>query len=274
MTLSSAWACRPGAKPSHDAAPVTSKRGDRVVVEPRAAEFHEARVLAVEHDRLRLELLASRESLSVASSDVYRLPPPPAKLEPNGFAICHHAQEWVGCRLLRRSGPSFSVRTLTGASLELGPAALLAPSALTELNLRQAFVRADRRLQFQQEAERAGPPLAPSSFRPQARQRVVARRSGGWYSAVIQEVDHDFVYVTFATSAARERLPLGELIPEPPWPAPPGRGDYVLVRPLAPAEPWPTLRVAGVGDREFHVAGPLGDERVVSHRDVIPLGQR
>lgn len=274
FALGPLWACRPGTKPVPHEPIAALKRGDRVVVESRAAEFHEARVLATEREHLRLELLAKRESVSVAVGDVYRLPPPPAKPESNSYAICHVEEAWLGCKVLRSANDALSVLTLSGTTIELEPSALLLPSALTELNLRQAFSRADTRLRFLQEAERAGQPLAPSGFRPQAHSRVIVRRAGAWYSAVAQEVDHDAVYVTFADSAARDRVSADEVIPEPPWPNPPARGEFALVRPPAPAEPWPTLRVASVADREFHVAGPLGDERVVTHRDLVPLGRR
>jgi hypothetical protein len=69
----------------------------------------------------------------------------------------------------------------------------------------------------------------------------------------------------------REQVPLAELLPEPPQATQPARGDFVLVRPASPAEPWRTLRVLSATDREFRVGGPGSDERVVSLRDLLPL---
>jgi hypothetical protein len=267
------WACRPGNNPPHQE-PVASalKRGEHVVVEPRAAEFLEARVLSVDQTRLRLELIASRESISAATGDVYRLPASAAKLDANTFAICKLESAWVGCKVLHVNGDTLSALTLMGATLELPRTNLLAATPLSELNLRQAFSRAETRLRFQTEAERAGQPVAPPGFRLQPHQRVIVRRAGAWYSAVVQEAKDEVVYVTFATSATHERVAPNDVVPEPPWPAQPARGDYVLVRPLGPAEPWPTLRVAGISEREFHVVDALGDERVVTHRDLLLLG--
>jgi hypothetical protein len=273
ICLSSVWACRPGGESRpHSQAPSAPARGDRVVVEPRAAEFFEGRVLSVNAERFRVEPVAGGEPLSVSRADVYALAAEREPLKPGQLAICKKGALWVGCRVERAPGDHFEVVTLDGANASVPRASALAPSASTELNLKQAFARSAQRLEFERGAERASVPVSPPSFVPSLHARVLVRRAGGWHSGVIQELHDRTAYVAFAPDGVREQISRTQLMPEPPYPTQPVRGDFVLVRPASPAEPWRTLRVLGATDREFRVGGPGSDERVVSVRDLVPLG--
>jgi len=243
-----------------------------VVVEPRAAEFFEGRVLSVNADRFRVEPVGGGEPLSVSRADVYALGVGRAALKPGQLAICKRETGWAACRIESVQSDRLDVSTLDGVSASLPPAAALAPSASTELNLKQAFARSTQRLEFERGAERASVPVSPSGFVPVPRGRVLVRRAGGFYSGVIQELREKSAYVAFAPDGVREQVARSALLPEPPYPAQPTRGDFVLVRPDSPSEPWRTLRVLGTTDREFRVGAPGSDERVVSARDLIPLG--
>ena len=101
--------------------------------------------------------------------------------------------------------------------------------------------------------------------------RLVARRSGGWFSGVVSDVRDQTAHVAFAPDNVSEPIAVYDLVPEPPASSAPARGDFVLVRPASPAEAWPTLRVAGLEGRDFRVVGPDGQARVVGARDVLPL---
>jgi hypothetical protein len=267
------WACRPGgeSRPSLEAARLPA-RGDRVVVEPRAAEFFEGRVLSVSGERLRVEPTGGGEPLSVSRADVYALSKEVGALKPGQLAICKREAAWAACRIEQTLGDRFEVTTLDGASASVPRAAALTPSASTELNLKQAFARSTQRLEFERGAALASLPVSPSGFVPSLHSRVLVRRAGGWYSGVIQELHDKTAYVAFAPDNVREQVVRAALLPDPPYPTQPVRGDFVLVRPASPAEPWPTLRVLGTTDREFRVGAPGRDERVVSVRDLVPLG--
>lgn len=243
-----------------------------MVVEPRAAEFFEGRVLSVNADRFRVEPSGGGEPLSVSRADVYALAAARPAPKAGQLAICKREATWAGCRIERAFGERLDVITLEGASVSIPLTAALTPSASTELNLKQAFARSAARLDFARGAERAGTPSSPPGYVPVPRGRVLVRRGGGWYSGVIQELHDKSAYVAFAPDGVREQIARSELLPEPPYPAQPARGDFVLVRPDSPSEPWRTLRVLGTNDREFRVGAPGSDERVVSVRDLVPLG--
>ena len=251
-----------------DAGAPLLRRGDLVVVEARAAEFFEARVLGIVKDRVRVQPEAGDEPRSVAMSDLYPLGGARSSASPGAFAICRQATRWHACRQEPSKKGTFT--TLDGVTLAPAAADVLAASELTQLNLREAFKKAENRLRFQSEANRAGEPEVPRGFRPLTHARVVARRAGGWYSATVEDVGEREVVIALS-GGARERVGVGELVPEPPSPRQPSRGDFVLVRPLSPSEPWQVARVAAVTEREFRVAQPNADERVVGLRDVLLL---
>jgi len=246
-------------------------RGDRVVVEATAAEFFEARVLQATKESLRVAP-AEGEPISVAPGDVYRLPQAAGRFDVGAFAICNLEDAWVGCRIESRAPTGFVVSTTTGKRAELSSRALLQPSAVTELNLRNRFARAAARAAFLEAVARAGAPAAPPGYRPVPRARVVAKREGGWYTAVVEAVDRDGASVTFSADAWNTRVGLADLVPEPTSANPaPARGDFVLLRPSSPAEPWAPARVLGMVDDAIKVTNVEGTERLVSVRDVLTL---
>lgn len=241
-----------------------------MVVEVRAAEFFEARVLSADKGRVRVLPQGGGEPLSVAASDLYPLTAR-SNVAPGAFAICHHDARWQACRQTSSGKDGANFITLEGVNVRASGGDVLAASPSTELNLRQAFKRAEKRLSFLSEASRAGNPEAPPGFRPSVHARVVVRRAGGWYSATIEEVnDHDLT-ISLPADGARERVAPGEVVPEPPAPRQPSRGDFVLVRPLSPSEPWQVSRVVASAEREFRVAQPDVEERLVGLRDLLPL---
>jgi hypothetical protein len=272
MLVVGVWACRPGGDSSPKSQAIRAPaRGDHVVVEPRAAEFFEGRVLSVNGERLRVEPLGGGEPLSVSRADVYPLPALPSALSPGQFAICRDSASPSGCRVEQVSSEGVSATLLSQHKVSLARSAVLAPSASTELNLKQAFARNAARLEFERDAARAAIPVSPPGFLPAPHARVLVHRAGGWYSGVVHELREKVAYVAFAPDSVREQVPRSELLPEPPYATQPTRGDFVLVRPASPAEPWRTLRVLGTSERDFRVGAPGNDERVVSIRDLVPL---
>ncbi|HET9960248.1 MAG TPA: hypothetical protein VFQ61_37415 [Polyangiaceae bacterium] len=251
-------------------------RGDRVLVEARAAEFFEARVLTQQGDRLRLLRASGEDDLWVSRADVYRLPPE-SKGHAGPWAICSNEIEpgsgpsWIGCRITKESGDRLNVEMLDGRSLTLANRSVLRASPLTEMNLRRAFEQARARRDFLDRAAHAGRPHVPTGFRALPRMRVLALRRGGWYLGTVRELHKDGVDVAFESKTQYERIPAADLVPEPPMSEAPLRGSFALVRPLSPFDAWPVLRVAGVSDREFRVVNESGEERVVAPRDIVPL---
>jgi hypothetical protein len=254
------------------------ERGDRVVVEPLGGEFFEGRVLSVMPERLRIERGRTGEALTVAANDVYRLPAALAANEAGRLAICSVEATWIGCRIESSGGPEVTVRTLDDRTLALSRSAVLAPSSVTELNLRQRFERRAARAQFVEAAARAGEPLAPPGYRPQPQARVIAERQGGWWSAVVlgmsddEDEDEREVTVRFSSDGLEQTVPARSVVPEPVQSPAPARGAFVLIRPISPAEAWKRVRVLSAIEDEAKVIDQDGSERTVAFRDVLALG--
>lgn len=258
---------------------VPPSRGETVVVEQTAAVFFEARVVAAEGGRLRVQAADGDETTTVSASDVYRLVPAATAeggertaLQPSAYAICRSApQRWVACRVERATDALVTAVTDAGERLELTRDAVLAPSPVTELNLRRHFERTRERREFAEARARAGEPRAPADYRPLPRERVLARAEQGWYTAYVREVGDDGVSVTWQSDRAVSVVSTEAVVPEPPYPAEFRRGDFVLVRPPTPALPWEAVLVRAVGQDELRVVDIEGRQRSVSAREVVPL---
>jgi hypothetical protein len=267
------WACRSAGgdtSPSAAVVPLVS-RGDHVVVEPRAAEFFEGRVLSIGKSELRIEPVGKHEGILVSVSDVYALVKEAPAVKPGQFAICRVGERWIGCRVEASHEDGIDVLALNGAEVRLAKNSLLAASAATELNLRRAFGKVSSAAAFAAAAGSAGRPSAPANYRVTSRSRVVARRPAGWFSGIVADVHDDGAHVLFAGENVSEQVPLGDIVPEPPTAVLPARGDFALIRPVSPAEPWQAMRVLGPEQREFKVVGADSISRVVPARDVLPL---
>lgn len=273
LVAAALWACRSAGGDASTSAPVAPvSRGDHVVVEPRAAEFFEGRVLSIGKSELRLEPVGKHEGILVAVSDVYPLTKRSPLVKPGQLAICRVNERWLGCRVdaLREDG--VDILALDGTRAHLAKSSLLAASPATELNLRRAFGKVSSSVAFAAAAASAGRPAAPPGYRVTARSRVVARRALGWFSGVVADVHDDGAHVLFAAENVPEQVALRDIVPEPPSGALPARGDFALIRPVSPAEPWQAMRVLGPEQRDFKVVGADAVARVVPPRDVLPLG--
>src|SRR6187431_1646488 len=120
------WACRSAGSDVSTSAAVTAlvSRGDHVVVEPRAAEFFEGRVLSIGKSELRIEPVGKHEGILVSVSDVYALPKDSPVVKPAQFAICRVEQRWLGCRVEAVREDGVDVLALDGATLHLARKAL------------------------------------------------------------------------------------------------------------------------------------------------------
>jgi hypothetical protein len=269
LSLTRCKASPEGPAPSTTARSI--QRGDRVMVEPRAAEFFEGTVLAATAGQLRVAPSDGQEPLRVALADAYRLPAQNVSARVGQLAVCRIEGRWLGCRVASVAAPALQVRTSDGVTHAMKHDALLLPSPLTELNLERHFARAAERSAFFAAAEAAGEPLAPVGFRSLPKARVIVRRRGAWESAVVSEVGKKDIYVTFTSDGLKESATSDLIIPEPPYPAPPRRGHFALVRPTSPSEAWQRVQVTASTEGAFKVRDAEGAVRVVGERDLVPL---
>jgi hypothetical protein len=268
----------PGCRRERAPAPAASsketiKRGDAVVFEVMAAEFREGRVLEADSGRLRIEPAEGGDSLWTASSDVYSLADA-ADPAPGDFAICRNAvREWSSCRVRSTAASRFEVELADQRQLSLGADAVLAARPVTVLNIKRHFERTRERRTFRESFSRAGDPKRPPQWVPGPHARVMARLDGKWYQARIHEYDDEVPRVRLPLDDRITELRLEDLAPDLPYDTSAvKRGDFVLLRPNGPAEPFRAVEVRSLGDKELRVADGEGNLRTVSARDVVPLG--
>ena len=253
--------------------PAAFARGDRVVAEQAGAEFFEGRVLAADGDHLRVQAVGGNDSLNVLASDVYRLPQPERELLPNQLAICGRDTAWVPCRVTTVSGATLHASNSLGAAFDVGRDQVLVPSPLTELNLKRHFARSEAQLAFTRSAERAGEPRPEPGWHVGLHERVLVKRGADWFTGYVRELSEDGAEVTLSANAQRLSVPFGALAAEPPssFVNELRHGDFVLVRPDTPSDPWPRWQVRAVNGAEIKLNDASGSTRSASVREVVPL---
>jgi hypothetical protein len=223
---------------------------------------------------MRVDAPIGAEPSWIASADAYApgLKTPPAA---GSYAICQRRDAWLPCQIDGVDGGRVQAHDASGRTLDVGLAQLIAPRAMTELNLKRHFQSAAGRKAFEAAVAVAGSPPRADGWLPMPRSGVIARREGRYYSAEIYEFDEEVPRVRFALDGRVTEIPVSELYPEPPYDL--GqlrRGDFVLRRPPGPPEPWQPVQVRSLGNAELRVANLEGEVAAVPVRDVIPLGEK
>lgn len=251
------------------------QRGDSVVVEATAAHFFEGRVLAVEAGRLRVQTTDGSDSVNVALNDAYRLPPPLYEPRVGAFAVCGRNEAWIACRISEVASPALTASDASGATFPVDRSHLLAPSPLTELNLKRYFAKQEADLEFKRNAAGAGNPKPQPGWHASKHERVLAKVGAEWFTAYVQELEKDGVSVTLAGSRVPTTLPPSALAAEPPssFASDLHRGDFVLVRPESSSEPWQPRLVRSLNGTELKIVDAAGTVKTTSPREVVPLGQ-
>ncbi len=243
-------------------------RGDRVVVEPVAAEFFEARVLEIKDAVARVQVLPKKDMKLVATSDLYRVGTPAPDAVKGAFGICHVGEsKWVGCRVESVSGDHVEISTPSDQKHTIAATDLLAPTSVTELNLRRSFEKMSNRTAFEAELRKHRGPRAPKDYTPDAKSSVLVRIEGGWYAAKVFEIDREDLRVTWSTNGRVSDVERSDVVPMPPYPATFRHGDFVLVRPLEPAAAWQPGQIESVESDRAAVRDASGAERKVTTGD-------
>jgi hypothetical protein len=268
--------------------------GAKVIVENATAAFVEATVVAVVRDRARLQLATTGEITDQSLSEVYVpssedvVPNAPATAEPasrddahpvvaepslreGSYAVCHMPDSrWRGCRIETATARVVVVDD-EATSAELAWHELLAPTPVTELNVRQRFDRNAKRRAFRDGARSAGRPRVPGTWRPGINEHVIAERDGAWMGARIKGVNRGTARLEWESDRRQSDTNLAAVCPEPPIDFAPTVGTYVLARPARGARTWAVLRVESTGAGMLVLSDELGDQQERSLRDLIPL---
>jgi hypothetical protein len=150
---------------------------------------------------------------------------------------------------------------------------VLVPSALTELNLKRYFARSEAQLSFARSAERAGEPRPEPSWRPSVHERVLVKLGADWFTGYVREISDERAQVTLGTAERSAAVSLSALAAEPPssFVNELRRGDFVLVRPETPSEPWRRCQIRSLNDQELLLSDAAGSPKSASTREVVPL---
>jgi hypothetical protein len=282
-------------KPHHDvpaasplAAELAVKAGDRVVIESTSAMFVEGRIVSVTRERAQLALVPSGESRDQLITDLYvpgesdDPPMSPATgfvdatfvrgpLHEGSFAVCRTGEaRWRGCRI---ESITTQVRAVDddGVSIDLAWHDILAPTPVTELNLRQRFERNAKRRAFRDGARSAGRPRTPLNWRPALNERVIATRDGVWVGAQVKDLKKGIVRLQWDGDRRVAETPVTDVAPQPPVEFAPMAGTFVLVRPPTGNRAWSVMRVEYAGSLNLVLSDELGDRHEMTTRDVLPL---
>ena len=195
-------------------------------------------------------------------------------LREGSFAVCRMAEaRWRGCRI-EAVGTEIKVVDDDALYADLTWRDILAPTAVTELNVRQKFERNAKRRAFREGAKNAGRPRMPSGWRPTLNERVLAERDGSWMSAEVRGSRKGSVRIQWDSDHRSTDTTESALSPEPPVDFVPTVGIYVLTRPSAGARAWSIMRVETAGERELGLSNEVGDRFQLPARDVVPLERR
>lgn len=255
------------------AVPVELSRGDVVVVESAAAEFFQGRVLSVSAQTLKVQSDDEGEPVVVSRNDAYRVDSSGAASLLPGEAVCNDApKRWHACLVVKTDGDGYVVRLISGGTIRLERTRMLAPTAVTALNIRRLFERLDASRQFAQSARRAGEPQSPRGWTPERHEPVLARRGDDWFSAHVESLQSDGgVVVRWEGDEHPGAVAGSAVIPIPPFGRPFARGEFVLIPPPSKGERWSRVRIEAVGNDEAIVVGETTERIRISVRELVPL---
>jgi hypothetical protein len=250
------------------------KRGDRVVVEPTAADFFEARLLEVDGTKLRLQRSDSGDVLTVGGADVYRLGERSSRLTASSFAVCElEPHRWLSCQIERVTLNGFVVVDTNGQKCELDRAKVLEPTGLSEMNIRRRFEDVVRRRAFSASISSAGQPRKVAGWTPAPHRLVLAERDGHWYGAKVVETGDSLVVLVWDGQKDSAELPKAVVMPQPPACGLPQRGDRALRRPTGHGAPWEAVVVVGLDGADVTIENIERVRFIVDVGDLCPLGE-
>jgi hypothetical protein len=248
-------------------------RGDHVLVESSAAHFYEARVLSEEPNRLRVQAVPSGDTAFVQIADTYRLPAASAHFAPHSLAICNLDREhWVGCKIAAVTANGATVNDINQVSYHLPLSQILAPNALTELNLKRLFDKAAEQREFEHDMAKAGSPRQVPGWQPGPGKSIVAKVDNKWWLSVIVAEKHGKLRIKFAGTDRVMDVLHSEVAPEPPYPMEVSQKSKIaLIRPANASQSWLPVRLISVDALEALVEDLARGRRTVPVRDVCPL---
>lgn len=247
--------------------------GDAVVVETARATFFEGTVRKPGKTRLTVEQVGDSPR-EVDTANVYLIKGQPAEVAEGALAICRvDGRKWVGCKLERRDGGRVTIVDENGERRDIDSSAILKPTAMTELNLRQSFEQATKRKAFLEGAKDAGRPVVPKGWVAGPGDRVLVVTSDGYRGGKVQKVKKKGQVIVLVDGEGKDARAFTrqEIFPQAPQPFTPTAASYACLRPPTGEPLWPVVRIEGAMERKVTVSDASGRKWVVESSELTPL---
>ena len=197
---------------------------------------------------------------------------------PGDSLLCRTSpQRWVACNVLAVDGAIAELQDDVGGKHRLGGVDMLRPSGPTRAIIERHFALRAGHAEWERAVRDAGLPAQPDGWRPTPGERVVALwLQPFWYGATVTRVDRDTVLLRWDDNDiwGEPQRPLRELAPvatAPEHGADLSPGQFVLVRPPEPSQPWMPHKVARVAGNEVDVENAEGQVSRVGVAQLVPL---
>ena len=266
-------ACTRSTGNSQKAQDTTPQRGARVIVESSAAQFYEAQVMSAAGSRLKVQSRVGGDIATVQAGNVYQLPSNTNSLAPRALAICNVGDSrWVACRVSKADSAGVDLEDAQANTYHLPWAQVIAPGALTELNLKILFEKSAENRDFERDVARAGNPQTVIGWTPVSGKSALVKIADQWHIATILGERRGFARIKLAGTRREIEAPRDLVAAEPPYPLDILRkSHFALVRPSNQTEPWRLVRLVSSDTLECTIEDFESGRRTAPVRDVCPL---
>jgi len=251
----------------------TPRRGARVIVESSAAQFYEAQVMSAAGSRLKVQSRVGGDIATVQAGNIYQLPPNTKSLAARALAICNIGDSrWVACRVSKSDSAGADLEDALSNTYHLPWAQVIAPGALTELNLKRLFEKSAENRDFERDVARAGNPQILTGWTLVSGKSALVKVAGQWYTATILGERRGFARVKLMGTRHEVDAPRDLVAAEPPYPLDVLRKSrFALVRPSNQTDPWRLVRLVSSDTLECTIEDFEFGRRTAPVRDVCPL---
>ena len=223
--------------------------------------------------RLKVQSRVGGDIATVQAGNVYKLPPNTTLLAARALAICNIGNSrWVACRVSKSDSTGADLEDALANIYHLPWAQVIAPGALTELNLKRLFDKSAENRDFERDVARAGNPQILPGWIPVSSKSALVKVGGQWHIATILGERRGFARVKLAGTRHEIETSRDLVAAEPPYPLEILRKSrFALVRPSNQTDPWRLVRLVSSDTLECTIEDFESGRRTAPVRDVCPL---
>jgi hypothetical protein len=239
--------------------------GEPVLVSPIRVNFALAEVVTPERDGKVVVASRHGNEFVAAAEHVYALRPARrSKAKANCYGACKPASGWVPCRVTRRQATQVIARDRDDRVLTLRQDEVVVFDPGVQNHVRDFFQEAHYERAFSSHVARAGGPLPPPNYRPDAGEVVLADFGEKYLLAQVTDAKEDTCTVGWLTSSMKpgvrkttQLVPLPTAYDKPVRPSP---GDFVLAHARGKVAAQVTPLIAGSDEVRAKLPAELWSE--------------